>query len=701
MANLETKGNLARLLAQENLVVEHRSTFTASFNVENRVLTLPLWEEASETVYDLLVGHEVGHALYTPCDFIIDDVPKDIVNVVEDARIEKLIKRRYPGLARDFFEGYKELNEKDFFHIKDKDLSKFNLIDRINLHYKCGADTFVPFDDDEKQFISRIDKAETFDDVKVICQEIYKFVNEKIVFPSEFEHNRESMGSDPELAEELAEQLADLTKAFVENLEDGEGESNEGEGESDEGEGVESRSSGGSFYDSDCESETQAALDENIKSLVNTNSYANHNDYVEIGKTHLDKVIAPFDKLHGYLEQWSEEIGLGYFQVVDESFREFKQSARSEVNYLVKEFEMKKSADVYSRALQSKTGVLDDRKLYSYRYTEDIFKRVTVLPEGKNHGMIFILDWSGSMGNVIQSTVKQLINLCWFCKKVGIPFEVYAFTYEWHPSLIDTELDWDLGEKGLDEDGKMCVHKKFSLLNFVSSSARSKDFEKSLLNLYRLAASHNGFAGASYRTPLGVDLSGTPLDDTILALHDIIPEFIKKTKSQKTTVCILTDGESAQSSYRSPKSCYRYKRYFDVHTILRDRKLGKTYRMGYWDSSSTIMLRHLNDKFPDVNLVGFRIASGSDFSTAYHSHHGIRWTPDDVKKKWSRDKCWEFNNCGYDSLYYIANSNMESSTEVNVDDHASKAQITKAFKNMLKSKKTNKKIMSSFASVVS
>lgn len=698
MANLETKGNLARLLAQENLVVEHRSTSTASFNVETRVLTLPLWEEASETVYDLLVGHEVGHALYTPYDFIVDGIPKDIINVVEDARIEKLIKRRYPGLARDFFEGYKELNEKDFFQIKEKDLSKFNLIDRINLHYKCGADTFVPFEDDEKQFISLIDKAETFADVQVICQELYEFVKKAHKDTSENIDSEQISGSPGGSPSE------EFVKDLLDKLSDGEGGVFESvdEDEEERDTDTDSRHSGSSHYDPDFKSETQEALDENVKSLVNPNSYADNYDYIEVGKTYLDKVIAPFDKLHKYLEEWSEETGFGMFQWVDNSFNEFKQSARSEVNYLVKEFEMKKSADVYSRALQSKTGVLDDRKLYSYKYTEDIFKRVTVLPEGKNHGMIFILDWSGSMGNVIESTVKQLISLCWFCKKVGIPFEVYAFTYEWHPSFIDTELEWNQGEKGLDAEGKLCVHSRFSLLNFVSSSAKSKDFEKSLLNLYRLAAANSqGMSGPGYATPVGTGLSGTPLDDTILALHDIIPLFNKKTKSQKTTVCILTDGESAQSSYRSPKSCYRYKRYFDIHTVLRDRKLGKTYRLGYWESTSTIMLRHLNDKFPNVNLIGFRIASGGDFRTAYHSYQNISWTPEDVTKKWGKDKCWEFNNCGYDSLYYIANSNMEASTEVDVEDGASKAEITRKFKKMLQSKKTNKKIMSSFASVVS
>ena len=68
MINQEVKGTLAKLLATENLTVEHRKVTTACFDVDKRVLILPIWKSASNTVYDLLVGHEVGHALYTPND---------------------------------------------------------------------------------------------------------------------------------------------------------------------------------------------------------------------------------------------------------------------------------------------------------------------------------------------------------------------------------------------------------------------------------------------------------------------------------------------------------------------------------------------------------------------------------------------------------------------------------------------------------
>ena len=94
--NYEVKGQLAKLLATEDLIIENRKVSTASFDTERRVLTLPMWEKASGVVYDLLVGHEVGHALHTPADnWTIDypDVPMSYVNVLEDVRIEKFMNK--------------------------------------------------------------------------------------------------------------------------------------------------------------------------------------------------------------------------------------------------------------------------------------------------------------------------------------------------------------------------------------------------------------------------------------------------------------------------------------------------------------------------------------------------------------------------------------------------------------------------------
>ena len=84
------------------------------------------------------------------------------------------------------------------------------------------------------------------------------------------------------------------------------------------------------------------------------------------------------------------------------------------MNYLVKEFECKKSADSYARATTSRTGVLDTTKLHTFKFNDDLFKKVTVLPDGKNHGLIFILDWSGSMESTFSTILSNNFSVLYF-----------------------------------------------------------------------------------------------------------------------------------------------------------------------------------------------------------------------------------------------------------------------------------------------
>ena len=155
----------------------------------------------------------------------------------------------------------------------------------------------------------------------------------------------------------------------------------------------------------------------------------------------------------------------------DNEFLKFKRSTQKEVNYLVKEFECKKAADSYARATTSRTGVLDCSKLHTYKYNEDLFKKVTTLAEGKNHGLVFVLDWSGSMCDVMTDTVKQLFNLVWFCKKVSIPFEVYAFTNDYPKQLDDNGIRILPYEK---KGGLIQVGEHFSLMNILTSKVNGK-----------------------------------------------------------------------------------------------------------------------------------------------------------------------------------------------------------------------------------
>ncbi len=58
MNNIQSqKSGLAKLMATENLTVQHAKTPTAWFDPKRRILTVPIWDKTSPELYDLLVGH--------------------------------------------------------------------------------------------------------------------------------------------------------------------------------------------------------------------------------------------------------------------------------------------------------------------------------------------------------------------------------------------------------------------------------------------------------------------------------------------------------------------------------------------------------------------------------------------------------------------------------------------------------------------
>ena len=86
------------------------------------------------------------------------------------------MKRRYAGLSKTFFRGYSSLSEDDFFQLKNKDLTKFNLADRINLYYKVGNFVDIPFFSNEETFLmNRTGLTETFDDVLEVAKLIFAY----------------------------------------------------------------------------------------------------------------------------------------------------------------------------------------------------------------------------------------------------------------------------------------------------------------------------------------------------------------------------------------------------------------------------------------------------------------------------------------------------------------------------------------------
>ena len=572
--NYEIKSQLAKLLATEDLVVEHKNVATAQFNIENRVLTLPMWKRASNSVYDLLVGHEVGHALFTPNDWSFEGkVPQQFVNVTEDARIEKLMKRKYAGIKKSFYSGYEELAEQDFFCIDGEDVDNMNLADRANLHFKIGQFIDVSFHNfEESRIIKLIGDAETFEDAVEAAKQLYAYCkkpkteSQPIVTPPSQDGQP---GGEIMTHEEM---LEEAEKRETENEES----DNIDEQSSNDSETVENTKQG----DKEPKVETDSAFEEGIEDL-NGNMSDDGTGYYEIPEIDINKIVVPFDEIQKKFE-WSEDVyasverctGERSFEYVDSEYNKFRKSTSREINYLVKEFECKKSADAYARSATSRTGVLDCSKLHTYKYNEDLFKKVTTLADGKNHGLIFVLDWSGSMANSIIDTIKQLYNLIWFCNKCNIPFDVYAFTNSYmRGEEKEIEHIW--------EEGKFIIDGSFKMMNLLSSNMKRKDLEKQMQSIFRMVFGFRNYVPYNY--PAEFSLSGTPLNEAILSLHKIIPAFNKMHGVQKTHCFVLTDGEAnclmiaRESVYGGPGA----KHITPMNSYLRNRKTGYTYQFQY------------------------------------------------------------------------------------------------------------------------
>ena len=736
----EVKGQLAKLLATEDLIVESKKVETACFNVHTRVLTLPMWDKASNNVYDALVGHEVGHALFTPDSnwFEEIDIPMGIVNVVEDARIEKMMKRKYAGLSKTFYSGYHELSDSDFFKIQGKNLNTFNFADRVNLYYKIGNYNDIPLKNDrEKELLSMVGATETFEDVLDVSKLLHEYCKQEI---EDMKKELEQKMEEEEQAQMFGGSGSGLGGSSDENSDeeinnDTQYQVVDAEEEDDESDFEDQPSSNISISqipaaeldaaiqkieggEGGIEISSATELDRSIQNLNRSDSV--QNEYFELPQVNTGHIIIDNAHIHKCIElEWNDQITnkkthqyleseydpskyvLESLNDARKDFKDFKKSAQKEVNYLVKEFEMKKSASAYARAATSRTGVLDTTKLHTYKYNEDLFKKVTVLPDGKNHGLVFILDWSGSMNSVMLDTVKQLYNLIWFCRKIQVPFEVYAFT-NCYPNP-NTKTSYEVKEGVAQIDGS------FSLMNLLTHKVNTKTLESQMENIYLIAKALAWQYTNYYNIPLGMGLSGTPLNETLVCLHEILPQFKKDNQVEKVQCVILTDGEAHplrfhhEFSHRWGEECEKYMgtSYIGENCILRDRKTGNTY--AFDDNSFTmtdVLLQNLRDKFTDVNFIGFRILPPREAS--YFAKRYVEYGDEleKIMKVWRKEKSFAIKKSGYHVYFGLSASALDSDDAFEVKEDATKTDIKKAFFKSLKGKKMNKKILSEFIEFV-
>ena len=715
--NQEVKGTLAKLLATENLTVEHRRVSTASFDVNNRVLILPIWNTATNAIYDLLVGHEVGHALYTPNK--PHDGDRGFVNVLEDVRIEKLMKRAYPGLRKSFYEGYTDLNEQDFFGVNHEDLTKIPFIDRINLWFKGNAN--IRFSDEEQVWVDRAANTETFDQVVQLAIDLYgraeKIEDSKEESESEGEEGVGDFGDlgdmDIEWDMQPSEKGEEQQQQQQQKLGIDQDQPQAPVGTPEATPTLGKRGSEDTDHD-ETESITQQAFDQALETLIDDNAKEwkyltlpdiKVEDYIVSHKTIQEDLHEHFynPKQKHVVTEEERQMFLDLMKANNEyvlkRYNTFKKSANKEVNYLIKQFEMKKSADQYKRQATSKTGVINTNSLYKYKLTDDIFKRITTVPDGKNHGLVFHIDWSGSMTHVLLDTLKQTFNLVWFCRKAGIPFRVLAFQDFYFRSHSSDEY-------ARFKPNDLYINDSFRMLELLSSQQNAKSLDESMKVIFMQVHAMGGYRVNAHEQ---YQLGGTPLAEAIMCTRQLVEQMKKVENVQKVNVVCLTDGEANPLSYvceedREGYFSNRFTRCL-AHAnacvfFLRDKKTGYTKKLSTHAYHTTKEIVAFFREITDYNWIGIRLCSKSDLGRTLR-YNEVDTRGIDVDKVWKKQRYFSISNqMGFSEQIYMPDRNIgESSDEIEVNSKgevATKAELTRAFKKHMGSKTSNKTVLNKF-----
>jgi hypothetical protein len=798
--NKEVKTLLAKLLATEDIHVVHKNIPTAYFDTRNRELGLPILKNMSGDTYDMMTLHEVGHALWTDPEewgAIVnedndDDLPKTFINVTEDVRIERKIKDKYPGGRRAFKTAYDKLYKDNFFGTAGREISESNLADRINLHSKIGDTTGLVFEDKEAEIYDLCKNAVTFDDAIEAARALYAYCKDvEDMDDTEYADDHEWSFSDEE-SEEMDDIESDMmgeSPFEMESDEETDGDSGmKGDSKSDD---EESDSSGNSPADKfkeeieksmdEMKSENESKSEEKTEEKSDTEEDGSSKElkreggfgmgkttnsmqastvvewedrkrdlntddgkeywYVNLPESKTDHIVN-YKRL---LKVCEEEYASASNSYKDASYRylnDFEKESMKTVSYMLKEFEMKKSADAYVRASISKTGQLDMTKVHSYKYNEDLFKKITIMPGEKNHGLVILVDWSGSMYNVIHNAYKQLMQIVWFCRRAGIKFEVFAFSDSGFCLLEESVYRTSHDDRQDDPFASNSFNFKLGdmsmsdhvLINFFSDKMSKSETKKmahylcmtTISMMGRGYSNHHPHLLEDYWTadgnpwwdtphgPSGLSLGGTPLNASIVSMINFVPKYRKANGIQNLNCVLITDGasncdggkfvEKTRTDRNGSTSRWIGTEASDWNatTFIHDPITKKNHKVdgrGRRENMTDTYLKILKDR-ANCNVLGFYLAQSSGTGTV--RKNDLNWlfpnqNHDAVRSELRKNKMAIADSFGYDEYYVIPSGNMNTDAdELAVDSTMTKGKMAKAFAKHMKSKTVNRVLLNKF-----
>ena len=437
--------------------------------------------------------------------------------------------------------------------------------------------------------------------------------------------------------------------------------------------------------------------EEKLKSHTDTAQRQSEKELVE-----RDKHDNPIDIVYGLTDQQWKDSVVSYKELAEERknlipffgtwreeeenhFNAFENETKRFVQIMAKEFEMKKAAWRSKRAQTARSGSLDVNKLYSYKYNDDIFKRFVSMPDAKNHGMVLLVDWSGSMHEDLGSVIKQVLSLTAFCKKVNIPFDVYSFTSKNSecraPSIQHVK------------------HDDLHVVHMLSSKMNKIEYNEAFRAYAKMSWVFNvkgGYLAGSVLTDLE-NLGMTPLNAVLTYIPTLLAKFRQETGAQKIIFTCLTDGASQSADSRQSIGGYGGRK-FIVNNKLLDTS---------GESETEVLLKNIKNYCE--NTVGYFLTRGNRHNFQYalpnETDKRIPWLEVmDLRREFLKNKLLHYKNTKGYGDYFILRSDKASLNTDNEDfavsKVAKKAEITRAFKKFQKSKKGNRIMATKFAEAV-
>jgi hypothetical protein len=645
----ESKRAVANLMARENITVQVVSgADTAKFNPTTRVLIVPNWVGLTVEQCDLLMSHEIGHALFTDRKMDLSKISKGLftyLNIIEDARIERKMKAAFPGIGPTFFKGYREfhangpilkgttdslINPKTNEDVK---IASMKLIDRINLYYKIGAFAKCPISADEAKWIARIDRATSTDDCLAIARDMHREQKELDKKPqpknnpshkpekqpkqgqteqgddqdgdqesssgakqddskekdakdqdakgdedgaegdedgddqgsnSDGDEDGDEDGDDSEAAgdesDEDADEKADApSKGDDQDGDDQDGDDQDGDKPAPADEPT-TPSDGTSDEDSDPSADTSDMTEEALKDIASKTPgespvvhivYPVLTDEVMKNRTITARAWT-LDALEAITAANGTEADLDALEA------DWNSKYLATAKHMALEFERRKMAKQMIASTTAKSGKLDLSKLAQYRFTDDLFKRSVNVPNGKSHGVVMLIDGSGSMAGVFANVIDQTLLFAHFAYQVNIPFEAYMFS-----DVTSWKIDANGNREGHFNQisqgiNTLTLNETGVLVGLVNTTADRTMFKKNVRALLAVRARYDRSRCLSAETSRGIDnipysgLNGTPLFNGVMIAERHLARMKQQQRLDKTTFIVITDGEdTAGLTYES------------------------------------------------------------------------------------------------------------------------------------------------------